>query len=157
MKLHVICSLDKLWGDVELYLKIFQTMACLEIVHSMFGLVKSPWFTTFMQGTVSIVELFAAIKIFHTFLHSTPSVLLSLSSLCPPYFPPKLPLALYTINMPILLKVRHYNFQSSPVCGHYGLLWMWPHPHKLPYFWPLLALVGRWLKFPDIFSMPSIC
>lgn len=43
-------SIDTLWGDVEVYLKIFQTMACLEVVHSMIGLVKSPWFTTFMQG-----------------------------------------------------------------------------------------------------------
>ena len=35
---------------MESNLKIFQTMACLEVLHSMLGLVKSPWFTTFMQG-----------------------------------------------------------------------------------------------------------
>jgi hypothetical protein len=45
------CSIDTLWADVHVYLKVFQTMACLEIVHSMVGLVKSPWITTFMQGT----------------------------------------------------------------------------------------------------------
>jgi hypothetical protein len=45
------CSIDTLWEDVHVYLKVFQTMACLEIVHSMVGLVKSPWFTTFMQGS----------------------------------------------------------------------------------------------------------
>eukprot|EP00596_Hydrurales_sp_CCMP1899_P003293 CAMPEP_0119035764 /NCGR_PEP_ID=MMETSP1177-20130426/2969_1 /TAXON_ID=2985 /ORGANISM="Ochromonas sp, Strain CCMP1899" /LENGTH=90 /DNA_ID=CAMNT_0006994487 /DNA_START=132 /DNA_END=401 /DNA_ORIENTATION=- len=42
-------SIDTLWEDVHVYLKVFQTMACLEILHSMVGLVKSPWFTTFMQ------------------------------------------------------------------------------------------------------------
>lgn len=44
-------SIDTLWADVHVYLKVFQTMACLEIIHSMVGLVKSPWITTFMQGT----------------------------------------------------------------------------------------------------------
>lgn len=46
-----MCSVEDLWDEVQFVLKVVQTAACLEIVHSMVGLVKSPWFTTFLQGT----------------------------------------------------------------------------------------------------------
>lgn len=42
-------STGELWKDVELPLKIAQTAAVLEIVHSLTGVVKSPIMTTLMQ------------------------------------------------------------------------------------------------------------
>ncbi len=38
------------YGAVEMPLKVVQTAAVLEIVHSALGLVKSPVGTTFIQG-----------------------------------------------------------------------------------------------------------
>lgn len=43
-------SLDTLYLEVEQTLKIVQTAAVLEVLHSMVGLVKSPWKTALMQG-----------------------------------------------------------------------------------------------------------
>ena len=43
-------SIADTWSEVELPLKIVQTAAVLEVLHSMVGLVKSPWATAFMQG-----------------------------------------------------------------------------------------------------------
>jgi hypothetical protein len=51
----IYISIDSTWQDVEFVLKIVQTAACLEIVHSVVGLVKSPWFTTFLQGLISLI------------------------------------------------------------------------------------------------------
>jgi len=44
-----LAHLDDLWSEIELPLKIVQTAAVLEVVHSMIGLVKSPWATALMQ------------------------------------------------------------------------------------------------------------
>lgn len=44
-------SLETLYTDVEMNLKIVQTAAVLEIIHAAIGFVKSPVMTTFMQGT----------------------------------------------------------------------------------------------------------
>lgn len=44
-------SLETLYTDVEMNLKIVQTAAVLEIIHAAIGFVKSPVITTFMQGT----------------------------------------------------------------------------------------------------------
>lgn len=38
------------WTEVALPLKIVQSMAAFEVLHAMFGLVRSPVFTTFLQG-----------------------------------------------------------------------------------------------------------
>lgn len=46
-----INSVDNLWGEVEMILKVVQTAAILEIVHAAIGLVKSSWYITFLQGT----------------------------------------------------------------------------------------------------------
>lgn len=39
------------WITIEKTLKFSQTAALLEIAHSLFGLVRSPVMTTFLQGT----------------------------------------------------------------------------------------------------------
>lgn len=62
-------------------LKIFQTMACLEVLHSMIGLVKSPWFTTFMQGKFEtdticyLLLFFTLVTITILFSNASPSPL----------------------------------------------------------------------------------
>lgn len=43
-------SIVDTWSEVEIPLKIVQTAAVLEVLHSMVGLVKSPWVTALMQG-----------------------------------------------------------------------------------------------------------
>jgi very-long-chain (3R)-3-hydroxyacyl-CoA dehydratase len=45
-------STQNLWYEVQHVLKLVQTAACLEVVHSMIGLVKSPWVTALMQGSL---------------------------------------------------------------------------------------------------------
>eukprot|EP01032_Pedospumella_encystans_P033196 gene33196-37505_t len=47
------------WSEVELPLKIVQTAAVLEVLHSMVGLVKSPWATAFMQVFSRVWTLWA--------------------------------------------------------------------------------------------------
>eukprot|EP00286_Rhodomonas_abbreviata_P003507 CAMPEP_0181344778 /NCGR_PEP_ID=MMETSP1101-20121128/32378_1 /TAXON_ID=46948 /ORGANISM="Rhodomonas abbreviata, Strain Caron Lab Isolate" /LENGTH=236 /DNA_ID=CAMNT_0023456651 /DNA_START=15 /DNA_END=725 /DNA_ORIENTATION=+ len=42
-------SIDQLWDEVNPALKVVQTAACLEVLHSIVGLVKSPWQTALMQ------------------------------------------------------------------------------------------------------------
>jgi len=42
-------KLRSMWDAAEIKLKIFQTMAILEVAHSILGFVRSPWKTTFMQ------------------------------------------------------------------------------------------------------------
>eukprot|EP01038_Epipyxis_sp_PR26KG_P015623 gene15623-21114_t len=56
-------DIDKMWVDVELVLKVVQTAACLEVLHAMVGLVKSPWFTTFMQVFSRVWTLWAVMNI----------------------------------------------------------------------------------------------
>ncbi len=51
-------SIETLYNDVELNLKIVQTAAVLEIIHAAIGFVKSPVATTAMQGTVATFRLF---------------------------------------------------------------------------------------------------
>ncbi len=55
--------LDTLWNDVEHVLKIVQTAACLEVVHSLIGFVKSPWTTTLMQVFSRVWTLWAVMDI----------------------------------------------------------------------------------------------
>ena len=55
--------LTLLWNDVELPLKIVQTAACMEILHSLLGLVKSPWFTTTLQVFSRVWVLWAIIDV----------------------------------------------------------------------------------------------
>ena len=52
-----------LWQETESMLKIVQTMACLEIIHSAVGFVKSPVFTTFMQVFSRVWTLWAVMDI----------------------------------------------------------------------------------------------
>lgn len=47
----MVYSIETLYTDVEMNLKIVQTAAVLEIIHAAIGFVKSPVMTTFMQGT----------------------------------------------------------------------------------------------------------
>jgi very-long-chain (3R)-3-hydroxyacyl-CoA dehydratase len=42
-------SPDALWADIEKPIKIVQTAAVLEALHSMVGLVRSPWATCLLQ------------------------------------------------------------------------------------------------------------
>jgi hypothetical protein len=46
-----------MWDEVEPVLKVVQTAACLEVVNSLIGLVKSPWQTALMQGKILKPEL----------------------------------------------------------------------------------------------------
>lgn len=62
-------STDTLWPEIETSLKIFQTMACLEILHSLLGFVKSPWFTTFMQGFITKSRILIALEFRLSQLH----------------------------------------------------------------------------------------
>eukprot|EP00753_Platysulcus_tardus_P015589 PLAT511.1.p1 GENE.PLAT511.1~~PLAT511.1.p1 ORF type:complete len:221 (-),score=108.87 PLAT511.1:75-737(-) len=52
-------SLDDFWGEVELPLKIAQTAALLELLHSLLGLVKSPFMSTLLQVASRIWALWA--------------------------------------------------------------------------------------------------
>lgn len=54
---------DTLWGDVEVVLKIVQTAACLEVIHSLVGMVKSPWVTALMQVFSRVWTLWAVMNI----------------------------------------------------------------------------------------------
>ncbi len=49
----IALSSAKLWGVIETLLKIVQTMAIFEVLHALFGLVRSPVGSTFMQGTLT--------------------------------------------------------------------------------------------------------
>jgi very-long-chain (3R)-3-hydroxyacyl-CoA dehydratase len=54
---------DDVWKEVQLPLKIVQTAACMEVIHSLIGIVKSPWFTTFMQVFSRVWTLWAVMDI----------------------------------------------------------------------------------------------
>eukprot|EP01040_Poterioochromonas_malhamensis_P010298 gene10296-11200_t len=56
-------ELETLWTDVEIPLKIVQTAAVLEVVHSLVGLVKSPWVTALMQVFSRVWTLWAVMNI----------------------------------------------------------------------------------------------
>jgi very-long-chain (3R)-3-hydroxyacyl-CoA dehydratase len=56
-------NLATLYNEVELPLKIVQTAACMEILHSMVGMVKSPWFTTAMQVFSRVWTLWAVMHV----------------------------------------------------------------------------------------------
>eukprot|EP01035_Chromulina_nebulosa_P039453 gene39453-53343_t len=56
-------SIDSLWSDVEIPLKVVQTAAVIEIFHSIVGLVKSPWVTTFMQVFSRVWTLWAVMDV----------------------------------------------------------------------------------------------
>lgn len=61
---HIIShTTENLWIDVELPLKIVQTAAALEVLHSMIGLVKSPWFTALMQVFSRVWTLWAVMDV----------------------------------------------------------------------------------------------
>ncbi|KAL3121438.1 hypothetical protein niasHT_006250 [Heterodera trifolii] len=64
-------SFPELYKNVEMELKIFQTAAILEIVHSVVGLVRSPVFTT-------IVQVFSRVTVVWLILHKIASARLSL-------------------------------------------------------------------------------
>ena len=44
-----VCICGDLYASVELPLKVFQTAAVLEVLHALFGVVRAPIFTTFIQ------------------------------------------------------------------------------------------------------------
>ena len=46
---RAVCTCGDLYSAVEMPLKVFQTAAVLEVVHTLFGLVRAPVFTTFIQ------------------------------------------------------------------------------------------------------------
>lgn len=52
-----------LWDDIQFPLKLVQTAAVMEILHSMIGFVKSPWFTTFMQVFSRVWTLWAVMEV----------------------------------------------------------------------------------------------
>ena len=52
--LLLLHSTASLWEDCNFILKIVQTAAVMEIVHSMVGFVRSPVFTTFLQGILHV-------------------------------------------------------------------------------------------------------
>lgn len=52
-----------LWVEVDLLLKVVQTAACLEVLHSMVGLVKSPWVTTFLQVFSRVFVVWAVLNV----------------------------------------------------------------------------------------------
>lgn len=45
------------WAEVAYPLKVVQSMAALEVFHSLFGLVRSPVFTTLMQVSSRLILL----------------------------------------------------------------------------------------------------
>lgn len=55
--------LTELWPAVKLPLKIVQTAACMEVIHALIGLVKSPWFTTLMQVFSRVWTLWAVMDV----------------------------------------------------------------------------------------------
>ena len=56
-------SIETLYTDVEMNLKIVQTAAVLEIIHAAIGFVKSPVMTTFMQVFSRVWTLWAVMHI----------------------------------------------------------------------------------------------
>eukprot|EP01041_Mallomonas_annulata_P002213 gene2213-4301_t len=56
-------SLDSLWDEVNMILKVVQTAACLEVLHSIFGLVKTPWIVSFMQVFSRVWTLWAVMDV----------------------------------------------------------------------------------------------
>ena len=64
-----MCSIDSLWEEVEIPLKIVQTAAVLEVFHAMFGLVKSPWVVALIQGGLHRLDVIK--NIFNSFLLSS--------------------------------------------------------------------------------------
>lgn len=45
------------WTEVEVILKVTQSLAALEVFHALFGLVRSPVFTTLLQVASRLVLL----------------------------------------------------------------------------------------------------
>eukprot|EP01012_Entosiphon_sulcatum_P036243 TRINITY_DN4614_c0_g1_i1.p1 TRINITY_DN4614_c0_g1~~TRINITY_DN4614_c0_g1_i1.p1 ORF type:complete len:230 (-),score=21.38 TRINITY_DN4614_c0_g1_i1:51-713(-) len=54
---------DALYPAIQQWLVIFQTLAILEIVHSLFGIVRSPVFSTFVQVMSRILVLHGALQL----------------------------------------------------------------------------------------------
>lgn len=52
-----------LWDDVGMLLKVVQTAACMEVLHSMVGMVKSPWQTTFLQVFSRVFVVWAVLDV----------------------------------------------------------------------------------------------
>lgn len=52
-------SYTDIWNDLEFSLKVVQTAAVLEVIHSIIGLVKSPWITALMQVFSRVWTLWA--------------------------------------------------------------------------------------------------
>lgn len=68
-------SIDSLWGDVEMTLKVVQTAAVMEILHALTGVVKSPWFTTFLQVFSRVWVVWAVMHVAPTAQNSMFTVL----------------------------------------------------------------------------------
>ncbi|KAJ1423934.1 tyrosine phosphatase-like protein, partial [Ochromonadaceae sp. CCMP2298] len=56
-------SIDQMWPELEMGLKVVQTAAVLEVVHSLVGLVKSPWVTALMQVFSRVWTLWAVMHV----------------------------------------------------------------------------------------------
>lgn len=54
---------NELWPKIEHWLKIAQTLALLEVVHSLVGFVSSPVFTTLMQVASRIYILWGVLNL----------------------------------------------------------------------------------------------
>mmetsp|Transcript_22777 Transcript_22777/g.50657 ORF Transcript_22777/g.50657 Transcript_22777/m.50657 type:complete len:195 (-) Transcript_22777:92-676(-) len=52
-----------MWPELEMGLKVVQTAAVLEVVHSLVGLVKSPWVTALMQVFSRVWTLWAVMHV----------------------------------------------------------------------------------------------
>jgi very-long-chain (3R)-3-hydroxyacyl-CoA dehydratase len=56
---------ENLYPVIEVPLKVFQTLAVMEIVHSLLGLVSSPVFTTVMQVWSRLFVVWMVIDLEH--------------------------------------------------------------------------------------------
>mmetsp|Transcript_36362 Transcript_36362/g.37033 ORF Transcript_36362/g.37033 Transcript_36362/m.37033 type:complete len:231 (+) Transcript_36362:114-806(+) len=56
-------TISTLWDEVNPALKIVQTAACLEVIHSLIGIVRSSWVTSLMQVFSRVWTLWACMNI----------------------------------------------------------------------------------------------
>lgn len=75
-------GLDALYPVVQGGLVLFQTGAVAEILHSMFGLVRSPFFTTFAQVLSRLIVLYGALEIGPTASRQSPFFAQMLTAWC---------------------------------------------------------------------------
>ncbi|CAM9353587.1 unnamed protein product [Choristocarpus tenellus] len=99
-------STQDLYNEVEIVLQIVQTAALMEILHSMLGLVRSPWFVTLIQVASRLVVVWG-------FLWTCPSTQSQIG-------------AMLCISSWAAVEVPRYLFYAFNIYGQvpYALFWM---------------------------------